>query len=395
MRCVNQCPVCGTVDRTLVAEYNGLIFLDSMRDEDLARYDYMCCHGCGLTYASRRPEGAQFAFLSEHFNEFLGRPGERAANPLDWSHALSAEERADLARRLKRGWLVSEEGEPDEEDWMPHVLNDRLSNSYHFDILSSLMPLNRARILEVRSKTGFLLDMFRRYHDAEVHALPMFDSQRVTMEELFQIRAETCVDFEQFDIPYDGPFDLIIAKHMFTHALEPKALLAKFSRYLRPGGGLYLFAENDDMRMYERRKNLFGEMKCFHFQNFDLPVLARSLRFCGFDVEFIRHPRAGQSEMSCFARKREDLRALPITNEDLESRLERYRKWRDLSISALPESAGLLFGNSTSKESRKKKGKKVRSMHAVGYQAINQNRRGASRTWSSWIASKTFSARSP
>lgn len=45
---IDACLVCGEKQRTIVAEYNLFIFMDSMWQSDLARFD-----GSGLPVASR------------------------------------------------------------------------------------------------------------------------------------------------------------------------------------------------------------------------------------------------------------------------------------------------------------------------------------------------------
>jgi hypothetical protein len=79
-------------------EYNGLVLLDYMRQSELCRYDYALCHGCGLVYATRRPDGDELQFLTDHFDEFLGRDRRKAA-------PLSADERADI-ERPSSAWMA-------------------------------------------------------------------------------------------------------------------------------------------------------------------------------------------------------------------------------------------------------------------------------------------------
>ncbi len=145
MRAVAVCPACGSPDRTIVMEYNGLVLLDYMRDSDLCRYDYALCHTCGWVYASRRPEGEELTFLYSRFDEFLGRSGRKAGE-------LSDEDRTDLRRRLKAGWLVSEEREPPGEDWLPEVLNKRMLSSYHINLIAALTLSAESNGVEIRTE---------------------------------------------------------------------------------------------------------------------------------------------------------------------------------------------------------------------------------------------------
>ena len=82
------------------------------------------------------------------------------------------------------------------------------------------------------------------------------------------------------------------------------------------------------------RKNLLGELKCFHFQNFDLPGFARILRAQGFEPEWVIH--LGRSSMSCLARLDPAATYLPIEEQQLADRLAMYERWYDLSVLSLP-----------------------------------------------------------
>lgn len=337
MRTVESCPSCRSAARTVVMEYNGLVLIDYMRQSDLCRYDYALCHGCGLVYATRRPEGDELQLLEDHFDEFLGRDQRKAA-------PLSQDERTSIERRLQRGWLISEEHEPAHDDWMPEVLNKRIRSSYHVNLIAALTSVKGARVLELRSTTGFMLDMLRKYFGAaEVFAMPMTERHEIIIRQINDMPT-ALIDFDTLDIPFDGPFDLILARHMFTHMLYPERLWALARERLRPGGRLYMFLENDDASMFARRKNLLGEMKCFHFQNFDLRGLARSLRWNQLEPEFIRHPFGDKSsELVCMARYDPGVRGEAIAAAELESRRTMYEKWRTWSIAGSPESVKSLY----------------------------------------------------
>jgi len=382
---LDRCPVCDGAQHTLVCKYNGLILLRNVQGSDLARSEFACCHTCGLVFALRRPEGAEFEYLSSHFNEFLGRAAGDDANPLDYEHPLTDTDREALRRHLRGGWLVSEDAEPPTSEWMPWILYDRMSQGYHFDWLSESVPLEGARVLEIRAKTGALLDMLRRYHHADVYAMPMFESQQFVIEEQYGIPCKRRVDFEHFEVPYDGTFDLIIAKHLFTHALQPREMFRALRAHLKPDGHLYLYAENDDTRMYQKSKNLFGEQKCFHFQNFDLPTYARCLGWQGFKPVFIRHPKRQESQMTCLARVDDLVHGDRIPPNELESRLTMYEDWHDRSLLQLPTHAQTEIGHEAVEAARardfarqqnldasqRKPSKAFRIMHQEGYDTAN------------------------
>jgi SAM-dependent methyltransferase len=383
---VDACPACSGRDRTQVCRYNGLILVQHMQDSELARYEYACCHRCGLVFATRRPAGEEFEYLSQHFNEFLGRPGDHA-NPLDNERPLTDEDRKTLRECFAGGWLASEHRATESSAWMPWLLADRMSQGYHFDWLSESVPLADKRVLEVRSKTGFLLDLLRRYHGAQVFAMPMFESQQFVIEQLYGIPCMRRVDFEHFDIPYEGQFDLIITKHLFTHAIHPEAMFRTLRERIAPGGYLYLYAETDDSFKFLKGKNLIGEQKCFHFQNFDLQTLVRCLNSQGFRVVFIRHPKRGDSEMTCLTQVDPDAATIPITSSELAARLGMYETWHDGSMLHLPGHvrqtlAGEIEAAQVREQQRAehstraplRPAKAFKVMHEDGYRAVNEQR---------------------
>jgi SAM-dependent methyltransferase len=352
-----------------------------MRHSPLCRYDYALCHCCGLVYATKRPEGEELDFLYSRFDEFLGRTRGRAGT-------LSAAEEADIRRRARGGWLVSEEDQPDTDTWLPEALGKRLTSSYHVNIIAALTPLHGARILELRSTTGFMLDIFRKHHGAaEVFAMPMTRRDQLIIEELNPMPS-ALIDFDTLEVPFDGQFDLILARHMCTHMLVPDRLWEFFRQRLRPGGRVYLYLENDDASMYARKKNLLGEMKCFHFQNFDLPGLTRALRYHQLEPEFIRHPFGlKSSEMICMARFDPTVRGTPISSQALAERAEMYDRWRTLSVLASPDALRALYEPDMADMIERalaggyvrieKNGKlvpqvKFKTMHDAGYDALNK-----------------------
>ena len=388
---LDRCPVCGGGAGTVVCRHNGLILLQDMVASELTRYEYTCCHSCGLVFAARRPTGEEFDYLSQNFNEFLGRADSENSNPLDNEHPLSEADRAALQRRFQGGWLVSEDTDPGSASWMPWLLSDRMSQGYHFDWLSASVPLEGKRVLEVRSKTGFLLDLLRRYHRAEVHAMPMFESQQFVIEQLYGIPCSRRVDFEHFDIPYTGQFDLIIAKHLFTHAIHPASMFRALREHIAPGGYLYLYAETDDTWKYRKGKNLLGEQKCFHFQNFDLKTFVRCLAWEGFRVVFIRHPKKSETEMTCLAQVDPEIRGVAIPEGELAARLAMYQAWHDGSVLRLPEHAQRLLGaeidaareredarsrRPADPDGPEKPARAFRVMHGEGYRAVSEQREG-------------------
>src|SRR5688572_4276992 len=103
MYSIAGCLVCGSTQRTIVAEYNRLIFNEATWKSDLARFDYALCHGCGLVYATRRPNKEEYDFLYANFNEFL----MRAPNPKSFNvPELTAEMKRNIDEHFLPWWEV-------------------------------------------------------------------------------------------------------------------------------------------------------------------------------------------------------------------------------------------------------------------------------------------------
>jgi len=390
VKAVAHCPGCRGAESTPVCEFNGLILLESMRSSPLCRYDYAMCGDCGLVYATRRPEGEELTYLYSRFDEVLGRAEDEQTGGR--TTEVSDEERAEIRSRLGRGWLVSEEGGPADDEWLPDVFEERVLNSFHVNLIGALLPMRGARVLELRATTGFMLHTLReRYGAAEIYAMPMSERHAIVIDALNPMPTAQ-IDFDRLDVPFEGTFDLILARHMITHALEPERLWALCAKRLKPGGHVYFFLENDDRAMLQdKRKNLFGEQKAFHFQNVDLPSMARVLRHNGLDPVFMRHPRPGRSEMVCLARRDPSVTAARMPAGDRDARLEFYRRWRDLSVMSLSPELQALFGAEVDEMRKRalasgygvldKAGrivprKALRVMHEAGYAQLNAQQKG-------------------
>ncbi|HVR74485.1 MAG TPA: methyltransferase domain-containing protein [Planctomycetota bacterium] len=329
-----DCPVCRSTERTPVCEYNRFILLEAGATADMARYDYALCHECGLVYATRRPTGDAYRELLANFNESLGRNGTSsiALNP----YPLTDEDRRDIEHRVSAGVFVSEETNLGKRDWLPALEDDKIAQAPHVELIASLLPVKGMRVLEVRSRTGAIMDSLRRWFGASVQTMAIFESQQEIIRKAYGIPSDSLIDFEEFSIPYEGKFDLIVSNHMFTHSLKPDAYFAELQSKLVPGGFIYLYNEPDDLIPFPRRKSLFGTMNPFHVQAFNGSVLARGLRRYGFEPMHLTHVN---DSLVCAARM--DARAAykPMRAAEREARLTHYRLWRDCSILALPKSA--------------------------------------------------------
>ena len=102
---------------------------------------------------------------------------------------------------------------------------------------------NTPRVLEIRSKLGSLSAILTRLYRARCSVMTIFENQRFLAEEVYGLPAAWPIDFDQFSIPFDGTFDLIVSNHMLTHAVHPREFLKTVRSRLALGGYLYLYQE--------------------------------------------------------------------------------------------------------------------------------------------------------
>ena len=124
-------------------------------------------------------------------------------------------------------------------------------------------------MLEIRPRFGAIGAALRRLYGGETFALPLFEAQQVLVREAYGTCADYMLDYDSFQIPYTGCFDLIVANHLVTHAVRPGETLATIRQRLAPGGHLYLYNEPDEADFLETGKSIFNTLNAFHLQTFD------------------------------------------------------------------------------------------------------------------------------
>ena len=328
-----RCAVCGGEAWTDVCEFNKLFLLERGPDDDAKLSRYAMCHDCGVVFARRRPVGQRFVYLLERFEATLGRvgAGEKLQGRL-WlnSARLGAESKAALKQSLASGVFVSEHQPVERGTHLPALLRDRMACGVHIEVLTSLLTLDRPRILEVRPRFGAIGAALVRRWGGEAFALPLFEGQQLIAQEVYGLTADHLLDFDRFSIPYEGTFDLIVSNHVFTHALRPGDLLATLHDRLTPGGHLYLYNESKDGEFLDHHESMFKVLNPFHFQAFDRDSLLRALRHHGFEPVLV-----AQDVVLARRVERPSGRA-PMSETDRTARLARYRAARDVSVLRLP-----------------------------------------------------------
>jgi len=327
-----QCPGCGTPERTLVCKWNKSILQDAEPQDDSTISNYCLCHGCGIVYATRRPVGDTHRALMDDFPDTIGRdPAAAAANPLLNPYPLSDEDRARYRRMIAGGVFVSDHNR---REHLSQVYKDRLENASHVELLGSLLELQGARVLEVRSRAGTIAQGLRRHYDAKVAVMPIFESQRLVVEELYGIECSDLIDYDQFTIRFEGTFDLIVCNHMLTHIVRLDRFFTELRAHLRPGGHIYLYNELDDSYVFSSGKSIVNSLNPVHLQTFDGASLIRLLKANGFEATFVKRRRGSLLCVATFTDQRE---LSPISADERDTRIAAYARGCAYAILRAPE----------------------------------------------------------
>ena len=115
-------------------------------------------------------------------------------------------------------------------------------------------------VLNIRCENGVHLANLRdKYNVREVYGLDHFASNLRYARENHNIQHVEFLHPVDLDVPFERRyFDLILANHQITHALEPLKLIKRFRNLLSPRGVLVLYNENDHLRLL-CRKRIFHE----------------------------------------------------------------------------------------------------------------------------------------
>lgn len=331
------CPVCGHEERTPVCRFNRFAMFESQPDEQAGVYSYALCHGCGVVYAARRPEGPRYQWLFQYFDDALGRMEGRAGKFALTPRRLTDEDRAHIRGLLARGVYVSDHLELRGGEYFPSLLSDRLGSSVHVEILGSLVPMRSARVLELRSRVGSISDALRRLFKAEVQILTLFETQQFVIEETYRIPTKIPINYDRFEIPFDGPFDVIVANHMLTHAVRPQEFLATIAGHLAPGGHLYLYNEMNEDEYLVEGKSMFN-FNPFHMQAFSRRSLLRALEANGFTTVFMT---VHEGDHVCLARRDPAVAAhwAPMPDDERKRRRTAWRNAYEPAVLRMPEHA--------------------------------------------------------
>jgi SAM-dependent methyltransferase len=329
---LDRCPGCATAERTVVCEWNKSILLEQNIFADSKPYNYALCHGCGMVYATHRPVGASYKLLMDDFPETIGRgSGANASNALLNPYPLSEKDRERYRALISGGVFVSDH-EPREH--LDSVYLDRIEHAGHVELLGSLLDLHEARVLEVRSRAGTILNGLRRQFGASVMAMPIFEGQQFILRELYGIDCSDLIDYDMFTISFEGRFDLIACNHMLTHIVRVDRFFEQIRQHMKVGGHLYLYNELEENAFLANGKSVINTLNALHLQVSDRASLIRLLNANGFKVVFIK---LRNSTQLCLAQYTDDRAWTPMPLEERDARVRAYALARTQAILRAPK----------------------------------------------------------
>jgi SAM-dependent methyltransferase len=249
-------------------------------------------------------------------------------------YPLSDADKDRLKRMASHGVWVSEHLGLKSDEYIEGALKDRFENSVHVDLLGNLVHPEKARVLEIRPRAGTIAESLRRLYHADVSVMPMWESQKFVLKELYGFDAKGLIDYDHFHVPFEGRFDLIVCNHILVHSVRPEEFLREIHSRLNPGGYVYMYNEPEDRQVLEEGKSIIAHLNPLHMQTFDRHAMVRALAANGFEVTFIK---ARNSSFLVLARAVEGTVAwTPISAPKLAQRIEAYKAARDRAILKLP-----------------------------------------------------------
>lgn len=248
---LERCPCCYSPEREFLFDANDLttyLFVDRR----LKRGRYSLCRHCGTVFSAIRPLPEMGATYYDLFPELENK---------------------------------------DHSTYPPRSRNSKGKVATATEVIRQLDERNLLRpdaaILHIRCDAGALLTRLRdRLPGATLHGLDYFEANlRYVKEQGF---AEVAwQDPGAIELPFGTSYDVILANHLFTHALDPRADMAKLRSALKPGGTILIYNEADHALLFDPSSALFTRLDVinYHKQLFVKETFESFLRNAGFAFE--------------------------------------------------------------------------------------------------------------
>lgn len=206
-----------------------------VRDEffhaDPGQFDFLTCGDCGSIWLSRRPAGDRLvrAYSNYYTHGDETENGAPSSAVRRWIRAAYVR-----SRQLAKPGLIDRV-----------VATTVVAAGYDtagLDKSLRFAPPAPARILDYGCGSGAYLMQLRELdyelHGAEYdpHLLSRLANSGITIHDVATLAEDR----------WDGAFDHITLSHVLEHVPDPQGLLRRLSRWLKPGGSLYLELPNAD-----------------------------------------------------------------------------------------------------------------------------------------------------
>lgn len=162
--------------------------------------------------------------------------------------------------------------------------------------LAAVLPLRPGmRVLHVRCESGALLAYVRsRFGIEDVHGLDYFESNlRYAREDLRLPDVRPMRGWSVDPSLFDTRFDIIVANHQMTHALDPQETLTGLMDLVADDGVLLLVGEVDHANFLARYGSPLRGVNAFHAQLYTRNSLLNTCRAAGLQAELLHYHSEG------------------------------------------------------------------------------------------------------
>ena len=150
-------------------------------------------------------------------------------------------------------------------------------------------------VLNIRCECGIHLAALRDdYGVEEVYGLDYFESSLRYAREQLGLNNVGMLEPYLDELPFGHKkFDLILANHLLTHALDPMGLLQLLRDRLSPGGAIVFFNELDHIPLMDMKKIFARGIVSYHKQLLTKASLWNMLLSAGYDTEWLDYDPVG------------------------------------------------------------------------------------------------------
>ncbi len=150
-------------------------------------------------------------------------------------------------------------------------------------------------VLNIRCEYGVHLAHLRdKFGVQDLYGLDHFETNMQYAREDLGLSNIGYLDPYHVHVPFERQsFDLVLANHLMTHALDPMALLAHLRSLVAPGGAIVFYNELDHMGLMDMRKMYRRGVISYHKQLLTRNSLQNMLKRAGYRFDFLDYDTTG------------------------------------------------------------------------------------------------------